>query len=122
MNNGIICSLLEDRAGTLWIGTGAGGVNRYDRMKNRFDHYRDNEKDPNDLSGNDVWSLLEDHDGILWIGTYGNGLNRFDRATGTFTHYMHIPAIARVRSVTTTSSHSVKRARVFCIAARKAAV
>ena len=84
--------LYLDRAGTLWIGTWTGGLERYDRDTESFTHYRHNPDDPNSLSSDSVFAILEDRAGRLWLGTRGGGLDRFDPQTQTFTHFRHDPA------------------------------
>ena len=74
-----IFSLYEDHAGTLWIGTGTGGVNRY--VKGKIDSYTDTEG----LAYKDVFAILEDREGSLWIGTAGGGLTCLKR--GSFTTF-----------------------------------
>ncbi len=85
-------TLIEDRAGNLWIGTFGGGLNRMDREKGTFTRYQFDENDPGSLSDNFVRAILEDRAGTLWLGTNGGGLNRLDRATGKFIHYRNDPA------------------------------
>lgn len=72
-NNGLshnaVLSLLQDRDGTIWIGT-SGGLNRL--KDGKVEIYTTS----NGLSHNSVSSLLQDHTGALWIGTNGGGLNR----------------------------------------------
>lgn len=58
--------LLEDRTGTLWIGTYGGGVFRY--------HGQD--PVPVETSQRTIFSLFEDREGNIWVGTAGGGLNR----------------------------------------------
>ncbi|MFV9505355.1 MAG: two-component regulator propeller domain-containing protein [Oscillochloridaceae bacterium umkhey_bin13] len=86
-----IDTLYTDRAGMLWIGTLASGLNRYDPYQEQFTHYRHNPNDPTSLSSNAVRAIHEDATGRFWIGTLGGGLNQFDPATGRFTHYRHNP-------------------------------
>lgn len=62
-----VTSLLIDHTGTLWVGTGPGGLNRFDRATQTFRHYRLGSQ------GNYIFSLYEDSKGYLWIGTK-NGL------------------------------------------------
>jgi signal transduction histidine kinase/ligand-binding sensor domain-containing protein len=81
-----VLSILEDRAGSLWIGT-RGGLDQFDRENETFTHYRTDPNDPDTLSSNAVLSIYEDQSGVLWVGTDGGGLNRFDRENETFTHY-----------------------------------
>lgn len=84
-------ALYEDRAGGLWVGTYGGGLNRYDKQRQQFAHYRSDLHNANSLSESGVWSIYEDATGLLWIGTDGGGLNRLDRTTGEWRHYRHDP-------------------------------
>ena len=70
-----VSALLEDRLGTLWIGTtaglfrsGADGASPFTRVGG--------------LSNDTITAVLEDHEGTLWVGTSGGGLNRL--RTGAF--------------------------------------
>lgn len=74
-----IRALHESRDGSLWIGTGGGGLARL--KDGRFTTYTTKEG----LSGNIVRTLCEGRDGSLWIGTDGDGLSRLK--DGTFTTY-----------------------------------
>jgi signal transduction histidine kinase/ligand-binding sensor domain-containing protein len=69
LTSNTIFDLYEDSEGTLWIGTGAGGLDRYAR--GRFTSFAASDG----LKGKDVWSILEDREGTLWIGTTNGGLN-----------------------------------------------
>jgi len=86
LNNNTILSLREDNNGILWVGTSAGGINKYDRNLFSFDCYR-NTSDPYSLSADMVTSFAEDRKGDIWIGTDGGGLNRWERTTRRFIHY-----------------------------------
>ena len=77
-----IWSLLVDRHGVLWVGT-AGGLDRYDRERDAFTHFRHVPGDNSTLPNNIVLCLFEDSSGDLWAGTR-SGLCRFDRASGRF--------------------------------------
>lgn len=63
-----VLALLEDHLGRLWLGTGGGGLARFDR--GRFEVFGENEG----LSSLNVWVIHEDADGFLWLGT-DRGLN-----------------------------------------------
>ena len=82
MSNNNILSMLEDKSGNLWFGTGGGGVNKYDGET--FTHFTTKEG-LSHLSYNIVWSILEDKSGNLWFGTYGCSVNKYDGKT--FTHF-----------------------------------
>lgn len=66
----IVTALLEDRHGTLWVGTQASGL--YRRWPNgRAERYTTRDGLPDDH----VLALLEDREGRLWVGVW-NGLCR----------------------------------------------
>jgi ligand-binding sensor domain-containing protein len=76
----------EDQAGNLWIGTQAGGLNRFDRRTGTFTHYRHRPGNPSSLSSDQVTVLHLGAGGGLWVGT-GNGLNYLPAGSGAFTRY-----------------------------------
>jgi len=91
LSSNVIWSIHEDQDGTLWVGTGGGGLNKFDRKTQKFTHFAHDPKDPHSLSYNIIFACLEDHAGELWIGTGGGGLNKLDRQTGKFNHFVHDP-------------------------------
>ena len=93
MNSSHVLSILEDKRGNLWFGTGGGGVCMYNGET--FTHYTENEG----LSNNIVWSILEDSQGNLWFGTYGGGVCMFNGEA--FTHFTEKEGLSdrRVRSI-----------------------
>ncbi len=95
LSSNVVWSILEDRRGTLWVGT-ALGLNALDPETGQFTRYFHDPDDPNTLSDNDVGSILEDQKGNVWFGTH-SGLSRLEpeAATGDgppqFTRYQHDP-------------------------------
>jgi len=77
----LVLALLEDRNGTLWVGT-AAGLDRLDATTGGFAHFRQQDGLPNDT----IYCLLEDERGHLWMST-NRGLSDFDPQTLTFTNY-----------------------------------
>ena len=70
--------ILEDRQGTLWVGTW-NGPNRFDPVTQRFKHFA-----IYDFSDhNRVLQMLEDRSGEIWVATNA-GVNRFDRERQAF--------------------------------------
>ena len=59
LRDNYILSLFEDRAGTFWVGTNKGGLNRYDRQTEQFMAYVNNPNDPESLSLNAVNAIGE---------------------------------------------------------------
>ena len=60
ISNSQIQAICEDRNGDLWIGTFGGGLNRFDREKEVFSHYRYDPDDPNSLGSDFVQAVYED--------------------------------------------------------------
>lgn len=81
LGDNFIHSIYEDRKGNLWIGTRSGGLNRFDRKKNRFIRY------PHPLGFTNVYRVFQDRAGNIWLGSLGGGLNKFDADTGRFKQY-----------------------------------
>ncbi len=84
-----VLSILEDHAGTLWIGTHGGGLNRLlpaskdggpENTSFRFYTEADG------LPSNVVYGILEDQQSRLWMST-NRGLSRFDPPSETFRNY-----------------------------------
>jgi ligand-binding sensor domain-containing protein/two-component sensor histidine kinase len=88
LSDNFVTALQEGPDGELWIGTWAGGLNRYDPATGRFRRYQQQPGDPHALSDNRVRALLVDRDGVVWVGT-ASGLNRLERSSGRFTRYRH---------------------------------
>jgi streptogramin lyase len=84
-----VYSIYEDKDKVLWIGTFGGGLNRFDKKKEKFVSYKNIAGDESSLSDNRVMSIYEDSNGILWISTYGGGLLKFDKRSEKFTRYLH---------------------------------
>lgn len=66
----VVSTLYEDRAGTLWVGS-AGGL--LERRDGAFRVWSTN----HGLATPRVFGLAEGPDGSLWVGTQGGGLHRF---------------------------------------------
>ena len=66
-----ISTICECKDGEFWIGTSGGGLNRYDREKERFYRFRADPSDTNSLSNDMIRCVIEDHSGNLWIASWG---------------------------------------------------
>lgn len=74
-------SVYADSTGILWIGTEAGGLDRYNPVEDTFSQYRHIPGDENSLSDNTIFEIYEDRTGNLWVGT-AKGLDLLNRRTG----------------------------------------
>ncbi|MEO1712914.1 MAG: two-component regulator propeller domain-containing protein, partial [Bacteroidota bacterium] len=66
----------------LWIGTGGGGICRYDTKNRQFTTYKKQDGLPDDV----VYGILSDEAGYLWLST-NQGLCRFDPKSGAVKTY-----------------------------------
>ncbi|MDJ0710943.1 MAG: sigma 54-interacting transcriptional regulator [Woeseiaceae bacterium] len=87
-----IRTLLIDAEGTLWIGSDAGGLSRYNEHDRSFTNFVHDPGDPDSIADNRVRVVYEDTDGLIWVGTDGSGLDRFDPRTGKFEHFPYDPS------------------------------
>jgi serine phosphatase RsbU (regulator of sigma subunit)/ligand-binding sensor domain-containing protein len=87
LSHDFVYTIFEDREGTVWIGTFAGGLNRFNRETRSFTSYRFDVHDPTTICNNAILSIYEDKSGTLWLGTGGGGLNKLDRVRGVFSCY-----------------------------------
>ena len=85
-----VWTILEDRGGSLWVGT-FDGLNRMKGQTGEFVRFMHDPDDSTTISSEAVVSIYEDHAGVLWVGTLRGGLNRLDRETGKFTRYQYNP-------------------------------
>jgi PAS domain S-box-containing protein len=94
LSNGTVWRIVEDRRNPdiFWIGT-SGGLNRFDKSREIFTHYRHDPGNPQSLGDNTIQDMVQDsrNPGILWLGTSGGGLNRFDTESGNVQRFVHDP-------------------------------
>ena len=82
-------TIVEDKLGYLWFGTGAG-LSRYDHKTDSFiSFYHQSQVDS--LADNEVWALFIDRDGLLWVGSQNKGVTTVDVDTLTFKRIRHDP-------------------------------
>ena len=81
-----VMALTVTEDGTLWAGTRAGGLGRYDDDSRRWRSYRHDPEDQGSLGFDGVTSLLVDDAANLWVGTYGGGLGRYVPEIDGFEH------------------------------------
>ncbi|MCK9408318.1 MAG: hypothetical protein M0R68_04210 [Bacteroidetes bacterium] len=99
-----IYSILQDRAGYLWIGT-TNGLHRFDGYT--FSVFRNIPFDTASLSSHFISSLCEDRNGNIWIVAAGQGINKLNVRTGKVTRFFHQPD-------NPTSLSDDECTRVFC--------
>ncbi len=83
-----ITAILQDSRGIFWIGTSAGGLNKFDPQSNTFTPYQSTSEIANSISDDYVTAIAEGGKNVLWIGTE-NGLNKFQPDSGNFERFVH---------------------------------
>ena len=80
----MVISLAQDHAGTIWVGTFAHGLTRYDASTRRYATFMHDPANPRSLPHDEVHRVYVDRKGTVWVGT-DDGLARFDAASRDFT-------------------------------------
>lgn len=88
LSNNIVFKVFEDKENNLWVGTLGGGLNKFDRAKDKFTKYRFNANDTTSISDDNVRAIFQDSKGRLWVGT-NNGLNLFNPKTNSFKRFLN---------------------------------
>ena len=87
ISNNQIQSTFEDDEGFIWIGTGGGGLNKFNRATETFTHYRHDPQNPNSISADFVGFAFEDKSNSIWVFTNAGGVDLFDKETEKFEHF-----------------------------------
>jgi len=82
-------SILEEKNGIMWFGTG-NGIYRYNSELKQMTHMGHLDNNPHSLSNNNVNKMIEDQSGVIWIAT-NNGLDQYSPKKSNFKHFFHIP-------------------------------
>lgn len=82
----IIFSIVQDKHGFLWFGTGYDGIMRYDGKK--MTGYQHDPSKPNSLGHNNAGNIILDKDNNLWIGSWGGGVLRYDQQSQQFSQFL----------------------------------
>lgn len=82
LGSNVILALHETEDGTLWVGTGFGGMSSLAPGATRFTTYTT----ADGLAGDVVYALASDAKGNIWVGTK-EGASRYDVVNKTFSNY-----------------------------------
>jgi len=94
-----VTAIVEDSTGIIWIGTHAGGLNKWDKRTNQFTHFRSDPANPKGLKHDVITAMLEDRHGHLWICN-GDILSLLNRQSMDFIHYPVPAANGMIFSIT----------------------
>jgi signal transduction histidine kinase/ligand-binding sensor domain-containing protein/DNA-binding response OmpR family regulator len=79
--------IYHDRQNTIWVGTYGNGLNYYNALLQKFDHYSHQPGSNATINNNRVNAIYEEDD-YLWIGTEG-GLNVLDKRKNIFQYFSY---------------------------------
>jgi len=79
-----VIGMIEDRGGTLWLGTFSNGMLKFDREHRQFIRYRNHPGDPQSISEDRVTTVYEDNEGNIWEGLGATEPNFFSETPAMF--------------------------------------
>lgn len=90
---GAVYHIMEDKDGNLWFSTKGNGLVKAEPDMNsphglRFIRYKNDTKNQNSISNNDVYFTYQDSQGRIWVGLLGGGLNLIREENGN-TVFIH---------------------------------
>lgn len=88
MSNATSVRFIIDRRNSdhMWIGTFGGGLDRFDRKSETFDHHVHSPMDSSSILSNTVFDILQDRTNQIWVGT-DRGLSLLAEDGSGFTHF-----------------------------------
>jgi len=87
IGHSVVYFFLEDKDGSMWIGTNGDGVFRTDSNKHNYLYLTSNLDDPMGLDSGKINFIYKDDEGKLWVSIYNMGLNIYDPATEEIKKY-----------------------------------
>ncbi|MCX6244941.1 MAG: ATP-binding protein [Bacteroidetes bacterium] len=87
-----IFMIIQDRAGSYWIGT-QNGLYRINTANGTTERFYEEAAEDHRVSSNLIYCLLEDRDGIIWIATL-NGLDAYNPGSGKLSHFRKVEGSA----------------------------
>lgn len=89
ISNNYILSMCEDDEGYLWVGTMAGGLNRFDKRKQVFKRFVHEPENLDGIPDNSIWTILADTSGFIFAGT-SKGLSKIHIQTNKIRNFFHV--------------------------------
>ena len=90
LSHRFVYSIYEDLSGIVWVGTGGGGLDRFDTKTGVFTHNVNDPKNSKSISNNVVWVVEPYSQDRLLVGTE-LGINIFNKDTRSFERIKNDP-------------------------------
>ncbi len=87
LSHDVIFGLAIDSEENIWIGTFAGGVNKFSPSKNTFTRFFHRSGDATTICSNKIRSIMVDHKDQVWIGSYDKGVSLLGNEGNLIHHY-----------------------------------
>jgi signal transduction histidine kinase/ligand-binding sensor domain-containing protein/DNA-binding response OmpR family regulator len=75
LSGNIICDIIQDAKGQLWLATDHGGINLIHKKTHTIDYIVNDPSDSRSLIQNSINCLYCDNNDIIWAGTYKRGIS-----------------------------------------------
>jgi len=89
--NFFVNSLFKDNENTIWVGTVANGLFKYNPILNSFSHYNYDSTNKNGISSSQINAVYQDNFNVIWVGTAQGGINKLDLFQKPFYSYTNNP-------------------------------
>jgi diguanylate cyclase (GGDEF)-like protein len=89
-----INTLYGDRNGSIWAGTLAAGLLRWDQHSEQAAHYVHRANDSYSLPSDDIRAVMHDRSGMLWIGSITDGISLVNLNSEGFQRFIPFDAEA----------------------------
>ncbi|MDD5755435.1 MAG: two-component regulator propeller domain-containing protein, partial [Methylococcales bacterium] len=83
-NSQRIFSILEDKEGSIWVGSISNGLARWDDEHQQFIAYKHRPINSNSPTAQDIWTFMQDRQGILWISSISEGVTHLNLSSKGF--------------------------------------
>lgn len=87
LHDNTVTAIVEDGEHAMWIGTGTGGLMKFDRLRERFTRYTHDPNNRNSISSNRINSITRLRSGSILVSTPDRGLNLFNERTGRWKQF-----------------------------------
>ncbi|HLR38566.1 MAG TPA: two-component regulator propeller domain-containing protein [Chitinophagaceae bacterium] len=91
LNKDVIYGIVQDKEGTLWVGTDHGGIDLINKKKGTIRYLMHSAENNRSLAQNSIYTLYRDSSGMIWVGTYKKGVSYYDETLDHFPLISHNP-------------------------------